>query len=61
MVTGTLGKANSLFDPTQTGPGTTTLRQLLIGAVQIVVSTTVCNLGMLGHAEGPKSIKCHNE
>ena len=33
-VTGTLGKANSHFDPTQTGPGTTPprLRRLLIGA-----------------------------
>ena len=34
-VTGTLGKANSHFDPTQTGrQPTTTLRRLLIGAVQ---------------------------
>ena len=30
-VTGTLGKANSHFDPIQTGSGTT-LRQLLVGA-----------------------------
>ena len=32
-ITGTLGKANSHFDPTQTGLGTaTTLKRLLIGA-----------------------------
>ena len=30
-VTATLGKANSHFDPTQTGDRTTTLRRLLIG------------------------------
>ena len=39
-VTGTLEKANSHFDPTQKGVGdrTTTLRRLLIGAVDSLVA-----------------------
>ena len=44
-MTGTLGKTNSHFDPTQNGVGdsTTTLRRLLIGADVIhVVQETIC-------------------
>ena len=44
-VAGTFGKANSYFDPSETGSGacTTTLRQLLIGADCKVFETAIAH------------------